>query len=561
MTARGSGHAGPASELLAKAGAALAAERREEAIGHLRAAAEAAPDDAAIHHDLGYLHLASGHFSEAARSFRQALAADDNFALAAVRLGVALQALDDVDGALGAYRHAAACAPSRADAPFREGALLELLGRRTAALASFGRAAATRPGTALSLLAAVRLDLAHGRLEPAERGLRALLDVHPAHLEATDTLGELLADTGRLDEAWDCYARVTATSPHYAGSFYDLVRCRQIRPDDGDLVGRMATAAARTDLHAEARARLHLALGKAADDLDDPARAMAHFDEADRIRGRSGEPVAQLIEERVERLIGRFDAGALAAAAATRTSAGGDGDPAPILIVGLPRSGTTLVEQVLSCHPAVVGGGELPFWTERAADLTDPVGDEAFRARAASDYLDVLRAIGRPEPGATSRDAASVTDKMPLNVFHAGLVHLALPRAVIVLCRRRPIDVALSIHRTSFNRHLAFPTGGDALVRTVRAVERLLLHWRAMLPPASIHEVRYEELVSEPERAIRALVAACGLSWDERCLRPERNPRMVRTPSKWQVRRPIAAPPPEAWRRFEPWLGPLAALL
>ena len=535
--------------LLVQARAALDAGRREDAIARLRDAARAAPDEAAIHHDLGYLLLASGRFAEAARSFGDAVAVDRGFALAAVRLGVALQALDDSEGALAAYRHASLHAPARSDAPYREGALLELLGRRAAALDAFGRAAATRPETALSRLAAVRLDLARTRHDVAERGLRALLDAHPGHLEATDTLGEVLADAGRLDEAWDCYARVTAAAPQYAGSFYDLVRCRRIGPDDGDLVRRMTETASRTDLHAEARARLHLALGKAADDLDDPERAMAHFHQADTIRAGSGDAVACAIEDRVERLIRRFDAGTLAAAART----GGDDDPTPILVVGLPRSGTTLVEQILSCHPAVAGGGELPFWTERAAECPDTVPDRAFLTRAAADYRDALRAI---DP-----DAARVTDKMPLNVFHAGLVHLALPRATIILCRRRPIDVALSIHRTSFNRHLAFPTGGTALVRTVRAVERLSLHWRAVLPPARFHEVSYDALVSEPERVIRALLSACLLAWNEDCLRPERNTRVVRTPSKWQVRRPIAAPAADAWRRYEPWLGAMAELL
>ena len=564
MTATDPGQADAVSRLLAQARAALDAGQREQAIACLRAATEAAPGAAAIHHDLGALLLAAGRYAEAAHALRAALAADPGFALAAVRLGVALQAADDTDAALAAFRRAAASDPARADAPFREGALLEMLGRRAAALAAYRRAAATRPETALSRLAAIRLDLADARPAEAERGLRALLDAHPNHLEATDTLGELLADAGRLDAAWDCYARVTAASPHYAGSFYDLVRCRRIGAADAALVARMTATAARPDLHPEARARLHLALGKAHDDLGDPGAAMAHFGRADAVRGRSVPAVADAIERRVARLVARFDARSDARSDAEAMAAppAGDHDPTPILIVGLPRSGTTLVEQILSSHPSVAGGGELPFWTER--DAGDPAWDDpasdhpawddpAAHAQAASDYLALLRAIG---PG-----AARVTDKMPLNVFHAGLVHRALPRATFVLCRRAPIDVALSIHRTSFNRHLDFPTGGDALVRTVRAIDRLSDHWREVLPPARVHEIRYETLVADPERSIPALLAACGLPWDGRCLHPERNPRLVRTPSKWQVRGPIRPPSPDAWRRYAPWLGPLAALV
>ena len=409
-------------------------------------------------------------------------------------------------------------------------------------------AAATRPGTALSRLAEARLQLDAGRHDDARHTLTALLDAHPGHLEATDTLGSLLADAGDADAAWACYDHVTRASPQYAGSFYDMVRCRTIGTADAALIGRMSEAAARPDLHAEARVKLQLALGKAADDLDDPAEAMRQFGLASQTRGGDD---GQAIQARVARLIDRFDAPHLARAART-----GLHDRTPILIVGLPRSGTTLVEQILSCHPDVHPGGELPFWTERGWTEPTALADAADAdrlARTGTDYLDLLRGLAPAVP--------RVTDKMPLNVLHAGLIHLCLPCAVIVSCRRRPIDVALSIHRTYFNRGVGIPTGGPALVAAVRAVERLSVHWRQVLPAAQFHEVAYERLVSEPAAAIAELLAACGLAWHEACMHPERNRRVVRTPSRWQVRQPIAAPPPDAWRRYEPWLGALAALV
>ena len=196
-------------------------------------------------------------------------------------------------------------------------------------------------------------------------------------------------------------------------------------------------------------------------------------------------------------------------------------------------------------HP----GGELPFWTERGAAWEQG----ASLADVASDYLDLLRTLAPA--------ASRVTDKMPLNLFWAGLVHMALPRATIVHCRRSPIDTALSIHRTYFNQHAAFPTGGAALVAAIRAVESLMAHWRAVLPSERFVELDYERLVSDPEPAIRRLVAACGLAWDEACLRPERHVRVIRTPSKWQARQPISPSAVGTWRRYEPWLGPLAALV
>ena len=252
----------------------------------------------------------------------------------------------------------------------------------------------------------------------------------------------------------------------------------------------------------------------------------------------------------VEQLIDRFGTERLARAAET-----GHPDKTALLIVGLPRSGTTLVEQILSCHPDVHPGGELPFWTERMRLVDEQ--DPASLAHTGAEYSDLLRGLAPSGLAATGR----VTDKMPLNVFQLGLVHLCLPRAIIVLCRRRPIDVALSIHRTYFHRGVGLPTGGTALVAAVQAVERLCLHWRQVLPAAQLHEVAYERLVSDPGKEIGALLAACDLAWTDACLHPERNARVVRTPSRWQVRQPITPPPADAWRRYEPWLGPLDALL
>jgi hypothetical protein len=165
----------------------------------------------------------------------------------------------------------------------------------------------------------------------------------------------------------------------------------------------------------------------------------------------------------------------------------------------------------------------------------------------------VLREIG-PK-------AVRVTDKMPFNFLWAGLIHLAFPRATVIHCRRAAIDTALSIHQTHFHPGLAFPTGGVELVAYFRSYRRLTDHWRRVLPADRFIEVDYEDLTHAPEPAIRRIIARCGLKWDDACLRPEQNPRVVKTPSKWQTRQPIYRDSVERWRRYEPWLGPLRALL
>jgi hypothetical protein len=150
---------------------------------------------------------------------------------------------------------------------------------------------------------------------------------------------------------------------------------------------------------------------------------------------------------------------------------------------------------------------------------------------------------------------------MPFNFLWAGLIHLAFPSAVIIHCRRNAVDTALSIHQTHFHPTLAFPTGGPELVDYFRGYRRLTDHWRRVLPAERFIEVDYEELTRDPEPMIRRIIAACGLAWNDACLRPESNPRAVKTPSKWQTRQPIYRDSVARWRRYEAWLGPLRAFL
>ena len=179
--------------------------------------------------------------------------------------------------------------------------------------------------------------------------------------------------------------------------------------------------------------------------------------------------------------------------------------------------------------------------------------DKEFLGKAAADYLGVLRRI--------APTAVRVTDKMPFNFLWAGLIHMAFPRATIIHCRRAAIDTALSIHQTHFHPGLAFPTGGEELVAYFRDYQRLIDHWRRVLPADRFIEVDYEDLTRAPEPVIRPIIAACGLTWHDACLRPESNPRAVNTPSKWQARQPIYRTSVARWRRYEPWLGPLRALV
>jgi tetratricopeptide (TPR) repeat protein len=541
----------PAERHLARAAEFLQAGRPADAVPSLRQAALLRPSDARVQHDLGLACLEIGLLDESIAAFRRAIAADPRYADAFMRMAIALEKFGDSSAALAAYDRATELKPSLTEAWFRAGALVYTLGHRMEAVGCFRRAAATGAKTRFGKLGAARALLTQDRNAEAEQVLRRALAADPADAMAHDLLGNLLAESGRFDEAYGCFAHAVRIAPLMAGSYYDLVRCRPVTAADEGLLARIEASLRTPGLEIEQRVRVHLAAGKAAEDLKNYELAMQHFDAADALRPSSNSFDSAAFDREIQKLIERCTPQWLA-----RAPQLGNNDFTPVLILGMPRSGTTLVEQIISCHPKAGAGGELNFWNERGAawhGSCTAQSEAAFLAEVAAQYQALLRSIG-PK-------AARVTDKMPFNFLWAGLIHRACPRATIIHCRRAAIDNALSIHQTLFHPTLALPTGGEKLVAYFRSYERITHHWRAVLPSDRYLEVNYEELTRDAEPVIRRIIGGCGLTWDEACLHPERNTRVVKTPSKWQTRQPIYRHSVERWRRYEPWLGPLRALI
>ncbi len=537
--------------LLALAANMLRAGRPADAIAPLRDAALLEPSSPIIQHDLGLACLEVGRVPDAIAALQRAVASNPRYADAYFRLGIALEKLGNIGEALAAYDRATKLLPSLTEAWFRAGALVYTLGHREEAIGCFRRAAVTGGKTSFGRVGKARALLIEDRNQEAEQVLRETLVADPRNAMAYDLLGNVLSELGRFDEARACFERAIAIAPLLAGSYYDLVRCRRVTSDDHGLFQGMEAALATPGLEAAQRLRLHLAIGKAADDLGDYGLAMQHFDAADAVRRSCASFDSAAFSVEIDRLIARCTPEWIA-----RAPELGNCEATPVLIIGMPRSGTTLVEQIVSMHPEVGAGGELNFWNERGAawHCSDAAGNaRPFLAKVAADYLGVLRAIGPT--------AARVTDKMPFNFLWAGLIHVAFPRAIIIHCRRTAVDTALSIHQTHFHPSFAFPTGGAELVAYFRSYQRLIDHWRGVLPADRFIEIDYEDLTRAPEPVIRRIIAACGLAWDDSCLRPESNPRAVKTPSKWQTRQPIYRTSVARWRRYEPWLGPLRMLV
>jgi tetratricopeptide (TPR) repeat protein len=525
-----------------------AAGRLSKAIEALRAAVRATPEDAVAHYNLGLACLKVNSLAEAERSLRRAVALRAGFGRAQFQLGVALQRQGREEEAIEALRLALALGAKADEALSRLGDLLHSRGEVAEAAACYRRAADDSPQGRLNAAKALAVE---ERYDEAVAALRRLIALAPEDGTARWTLGFILSVQGRFDEALAQLEQACRLAPGAVGPLYNLVIAKRLTENDRPLIARMTALLESGALSDVARMKLHYALGKAFDDLKDPATAIRHFDAANRIE----KPLAGYDREQLTAWVELLTRRCTPAYFREHAALGAD-DETPVFVLGMPRSGTTLVEQILSSHPRIAAGGEMPFWLKRgpawehsgAAGLT-----EAAIGRLADDYRAALRAIGP--------DAARVTNKLPHNFMWIGLIHLVFPRARIIHCRRHPVDTCLSIYFTHFHHRMSFASDRGDLVFEYRNYLRLMDHWRSVLPRERFLDVDYEALVADREAGARRLIAFCGLDWDDACLHPERNARAVTTASMWQARQPVYRSSVARWRRYAPWLGELRELL
>ena len=472
-----------------------------------------------------------------------------------------LQELGRVHEALAQYREALRLAPSHLSARYNLGKALQRLGEFEAARECFETLCTLAPGDAgaWTALGLARQDA--GKSEEALAAWRRALDLEPGYAEAHNGIGTLHMERGAFSEAETAFRAALRSDPRFSPAFVNLVQTRRIGAADTELVGRIRELAERGGLRDDAAADLHFALAKAREDLGDYEPAFTHYREGNRRRRRHVRFEREAAGRRAEAFASAFDASFLSGFAGR-----GDPSPRPIFIVGMPRSGTSLVEQILASHPDCFGAGELPHLSALARSLPERVrGGEAYPACAGDLEEADCAALGRAYLDAlpaAARGAARVTDKMPANYLHLGLAALILPGARVIRCRRGAMDVCFSIYAQHFTHRDAYPYAYDLedIASEYLACERLMAHWTRTLPLA-IHEVRYEGLVDGPEKAIADLLAFCGLPFDERCLRFHETERRVNTASNWQVRQPLYRASLARWRRFERHLAPLRAAL
>jgi tetratricopeptide (TPR) repeat protein len=552
-------HAGPQVQALLEAHPHLPEVRRaqaawlqmsgraDEAIDAMQAAVALAPDDANLRIALGQVQASAGRGDEAIASFREACDRQPASVEAWYLLGATHYGNSRLDEALAPLERAHALAPAQPMIAAMLGDTLFLHGRFEDALAHFQRLAETQPPDAMRTL---RIAQCHRALGEPALALQLAQAWHgdgfaPLWLE----IGGLHEDLGDADAAHHAYAQASALQPKWAEPVSALIGLRRETTPETVLDTAQALLADAA-LPTRSRALLHHALGKRADRLDACDQAAAHWREANRLRrAQDGALDRAAHRARIDALIARIDAliARTAGGVAARAEAAGASTPRPLFVVGMTRSGTTLVEGILAAHPLAHGCGELPVFTAFGNALPDAPFSTDPR------MLTELAGRWRAAVRRTAPDAAVLAiDKHPFNLEQLALVAAALPDARVVWCRRDPRDVALSIYAESFAPDATYATDLDDIRFVMQQQARLMRHWREVLA-LPIVEMHYETLVDQPEAQARRLVEFAGLPWHDDCLRFHANARPVQTHSRWQVRQPIHRGAVGRWRRYAHW--------
>jgi len=526
-------------------------DRLDDSIEWGRRAVFSRPNDAQAHNNLGRSLLAARRLEAATSAFAKATSLQPTFAAAYYNLGKTKQ-LEGRDGdAARCFGQAASLSPSLEN-HLALGQMLLTLCDFENALECAQRCIALYPQSPAAHLLLCGALTETNAIVAAEDHLNAAIALDPEGFEAMHTATRQ-RPLGYIDEANENLRRAIAQNPRLVSAYDSLMQNHRVTEEDRQLIDNMDRLLSDGQLSQTELVSIHYGLGKAREDLGEYAVAMKHYDEANRMTRQikfGNVPFDDAAyHRRVERMIAPFEVG--------KTVSHSDlTSEVPILIVGMMRSGTSLVEQILSSHPDVVGAGELLFWTRNWSRAFKESSNELDGNAIEKLGLEYLRELERFGPS-----SKRVIDKMPGNVMFAGIVHSALPNARFIHVRRHPVDTCLSIWATPNHQPHEGGNNKTNIVFTYKQYLLLVERWRSFLPSDRLLEIDYEELVAQPELNIRKMLSFCGLSWNGACLRPHENKRLVATPSAWQVRQPFYGNSVAKWKRFEPWLGEFRELL
>jgi tetratricopeptide (TPR) repeat protein len=502
----------------------------------------------------GHVLTELARYDDALAAYDKALSIKPDLENAWFGRGNVFKELKRYDDALAAYDKALALKSDRAEVFNNRGLVLERLERFEEALASYDKAIALKSDFAEAF---TNRGLALEDLKRFEEALASYDKAIALKLDAAafGNRGNTLLTLGRLEEATESFERATALEPKEVKYHLSLIISRRVTAADPHFAVMKELAREEESLDVERKIELHFGLGKALADLGDCKQSFHHLLKANSLK-------RQQLDYNETKTLDLFDRIRAVFTAELLREKGGLGDPSrlPVFVVGMPRSGTTLVEQILASHPSIFGAGELREFSSLAKSIRTPNLREFPEAVATMSGAE-LRALGARFLQMIQQmapAAARITDKMPGNFRYAGLIHLALPNARIIHVGRNPRDIALSCFSLLFLKdRLPFTYNLPELGRYIRAYQALMKHWREVLPCGVMLEVQYEEVVDNLAEQAQRIVAHCGLPWDAACLEFHKTDRAVRTASVTQVRRPIYRSSMGRWRDYEEFLQPL----
>jgi tetratricopeptide (TPR) repeat protein len=469
---------------------------------------------------MGITFTDQGKLNEAVACFRQALALKPDYAEVYNNLGNTLKDQNKLEEAIANYRRALALQPEYSEAHSNLGNVLKHQGKLDEAFISYRRA----------------------------------LTLRPNYVEAHHNLGVIFSELGKRDDAIACYKKTLALKPDYVQAYSGLSAIITYTEVD-DVVRAMEDLyQTKGDMPDTDRIDLGFALGKAFEDLGDYDKSFAFILEANRLKRRSSEFSIQKEHDLFERNKKTFSPGFFSSHQGI-----GYQDKTPIFILGMPRSGTTLVEQILASHPLVFGAGELAVLAMLIDDHCSKAKTTSFPECVLDFAMDAFAKMGAEYIAKIreySSDALYITDKMPHNFLHVGFINTILPNAKVIHCLRDPMDTCFSIFKKDFKGPHKYAHDLFELGRYYNLYRDLMAHWEKVLP-GFMHSLKYEELISDQQNQTKGLLDFCGLPWDETCLDFHKTERRVGTASLAQVRQPIYNDSIELWKRYEKHLEPL----
>jgi tetratricopeptide (TPR) repeat protein len=527
---------------------------KDAAMEHYRKAIAANPRYLEPLSNLGALLLEEDRTDEAETALKQALQLDPNYPEAICNLSGVFLAREENEKALAHYQHALQLRPSYVEAQMGLAKTFQALENLPEAEAAARRAVQTddKNPKAHALLGSIYAEIA--RPEQAEAEYNRALGIDPKSDDALLGLGHLCMENGQMERSEELFQRALVYKTDNLSAHIHLVQVKKVQPDDKSFAALLEQKKEFEQLSDNRKMSLNFALGKCYDDTKDYDRAFPHFLNGCKLKRAKLSYDPDASARQFTKLQEVFSKEAI-----DGLRGGGDPSDLPIFVLGMPRSGTTLTEQIIASHPDVYGAGELPDLLRIAHRKTDPV---------ATTFPDNLRYLDHSILGAWGAEyiaslkqrapnAKHITDKMPANFFAVPLIHLMLPNAKIIHVNRNPVDTCLSCFTRLFNRKQEHTYDLAELGRYYVDYARLMVEWRKVLPDYAFLDINYEDIVADQEGQARRMLDYCGLEWNDACLEFHKTKRQIRTASVTQVRQPIYNTSVERWRKYEKFLEPL----